>query len=35
VGAGHVLTTRVVNRPAGGSTVTGTCTGAPSCLSGS
>src|SRR5215510_3391322 len=26
-GTGHVLTTHAVNRPAGGSTVTGTCTG--------
>jgi hypothetical protein len=29
VGTGHVLTTHAVNRPAGGSTVIGTCTGAP------
>jgi hypothetical protein len=34
-GTGHVLTTHPVNRPAGGSTVIGTCTGAPSCLCGS
>jgi len=34
VSTGHVLTTRAVNRPVGGSTVTGTCTGHPSCLSG-
>src|SRR5215470_18305254 len=34
-GAGHGLTTHAVNRPASGSTVTGTCTGDPSCLSGS
>jgi len=35
VGTGHVLTMHAVNRPAGGSTVIGTCTGDPSCLSGS
>src|SRR5690348_6435705 len=35
VGTGHVFTTHAVNRPAGGSTVIGTCTDAPSCLSGS
>src|SRR5262249_8515652 len=34
-GTGHVLTTHAVNRPAVGSTVIGTCTGDPSCLSGS
>jgi hypothetical protein len=32
VGAGHGLTTPPVNRPAGGSAVIGTCTGAPSWL---
>src|SRR5215470_5400144 len=32
VGAGHVLTTRAVNRPASDRTVTRTCTGGPSCL---
>src|SRR5215472_11019575 len=31
-GAGHVLTIRVVTRPAGGSTVIGTCTGDPPAL---
>jgi len=35
VGTGHILTTHPVNRPAGGSTVIRTCTGDPSCLSGS
>src|SRR5215471_14652174 len=34
-GTGHVLTTHAVNRPAVGSTVIRTCTGDPSCLSGS
>src|SRR5215470_8768763 len=28
-GTGHILTTHPVNRPAGGSTAIGTCTGAP------
>ena len=30
-GTGHDLTTHAVHRPAGGSTLAGTCTGAPSC----
>src|SRR5690348_7537841 len=34
-GTGHILTTYAVNRPAGDSTVVRTCTGNPSCLSGS
>ena len=34
-GTGHGLTTHAVHRPAGGRTVIGTCTGAPSWLSGS
>jgi hypothetical protein len=29
VGTGHILTTHAVNQPAGGSTVTGICTGDP------
>src|SRR5215831_11301641 len=35
VGTGHVRTAHTLNRPAGGCTVAGTCTGDPSCSSGS
>src|SRR5215471_18518292 len=35
VGTGHVRTPHTLNRHAGGRTVTGTCTGDPSCVSGS